>query len=89
MAVSSVRSVLISVVDAKRHRVPEARASRRQGREGERSVEPRKFASRRAANFLPRFPLSDLDGSGMRSAIPIMPLASFVPERRRPFAWVG
>jgi len=39
-------------------------------------VEPRKFASRRgAANFLQRFPLRDLDGLGMRSAIPVMPLA--------------
>jgi len=43
-------------------------------------MEPRKFASRGAANFLRRFPLSDLDGSGMRSATPWMPLASFVSE---------
>ena len=38
-------------------------------------MEPRKFASERAANFLRRFPLRDLDGLGMRSAMPVMPLA--------------
>ena len=32
--------------------------------EGERSVEPRKFASRGVANFLQRFPLSDPEGKG-------------------------
>ncbi len=38
-------------------------------------MEPRKFASHGAANFLQRSPLSDLDGSGMRSATQQVPLA--------------
>ena len=46
-------------------------------------MEPRKFASRGAANFLQRFPLSDLDGSGMRSATPWMPLAGDVSWHQR------
>jgi len=37
--------------------------------------EPRRFASDRAANYLQRFTLSDLDATVMRSGIPPMPLA--------------
>ena len=44
-------------------------------------MEPRKFASRGAANFLQRSPLSDLDGSGMRSATQPVPLASRLARR--------